>query len=944
MIERMIVQFSEASTFNCSLDAGSADFVATWGESFLPPEYEGPTEVTPDETQHILETRGMILGSDITVDAIPDDYVGSAITRRSQSDVTVSGPAVSAPSGYYEESVSGTVQSGSVSVPNKSMTATPSIDVSASGLITALVSSTKTIAPSVSEGYVTTGSSGTVTASGVSTTQLTTQAGMTITPTESEQTAVQAGRYTTGDVKVGAISSTYVGSDVPRHDSDDLSVSGATVTAPSGHYEAAASATVASGTEGTPSASKGTVSSHSVAVTPSVTNSEGYISGGTHTGTPVTVSASELVSGTYSVTSSGTKDVTNYQYASIAAGTEGTPTASKSTVSGHAVTVTPSVTNSAGYITGGTKTGTGVSVSASELVSGTYNVTSSGTKDVTNYASASVPAGTAGTPTATKGTVSGHAVTVTPSVTNATGFITGSTKTGTGVSVSASELVSGTKSITSNGTNIDVTEYAAVDVAVSGGGTPTIEALTVTPTESQQTFDGTGALLVSSNNFHTPTVTLASGSTYTYSADAVYDSMFYPVPGMVETYDFVWDGTGLQQTFSDGSRAYTLNISSSGTVSLTGLSGLDQINYSLYSASVDGYLPVTVDAISSTYVGSDIPTRSSTDLSASGATVTAPAGYYASNATKTVSSGTEGTPTATKGTVSSNRVTVTPSVTNSAGYISGGTHTGTGVTVQASELVSGTKTITASGTTDVANYANASVAAGSATVPSTASGTGATASQSGTTLTLTKTISMTPTVSAGYVASGTAGNIALTISATDANFDAANIKSGVTLFGKTGTYTGGGGGGSGLTLLATKSLGTISTSSTSAADSGKNITVTGYNDYDVLIVDVSVDSTTNNRHTSTVSFVILTGTSNVATKNTYTVASNKWNSKLGSTGTGSTRQSTTAYGIYANSATVSGSTMTIPFYQRYNSNNTGTINGSYTARVYGVKLYDLIGG
>lgn len=153
-----------------------------------------------------------------------------------------------------------------------------------------------------------------------------------------------------------------------------------------------------------------------------------------------------------------------------------------------------------------------------------------------------------------------------------------------------------------------------------------------------------------------------------------------------------------------------------------------------------------------------------------------------------------------------------------------------------------------------------------------------------------------------------------------------------------------GGGGSGFTLLKTTSLGTLSTSSTSAADTGKSLSVTGYNDYDMLLVDVSVDSTVNSRHTSTVSMILLTGTSNVSTKNTYTVVSNKWNSKLGSTGTGSTRQSTTAYGIYANSASVSNSTMTIPLYYRYNSNSTGTLNGTYTARVYGVKLYDLIGG
>ena len=37
-------------------------------------------------------------------------------------------------------------------------------------------------------------------------------------------------------------------------------------------------------------------------------------------------------------------------------------------------------------------------------------------------------------------------------------------------------------------------------------------------------------------------------------------------------------------------------------------------------------------------------------------------------------------------------------------------------------------------------------------------------------------------------------------------------------------------------------------------------------------------------------------------------------------------------------------TATIVMYRCYNSTQTGTINGSYTTRVYGVKLYDLIGG
>lgn len=88
-----------------------------------------------------------------------------------------------------------------------------------------------------------------------------------------------------------------------------------------------------------------------------------------------------------------------------------------------------------------------------------------------------MPSGTAGTPTATKGTVSNHSVSVTPSVTNTTGYITGSTKTGTAVTVSASELVSGDKSITANGNNIDVANYSTVSVNVSGGTSKNVQVL-----------------------------------------------------------------------------------------------------------------------------------------------------------------------------------------------------------------------------------------------------------------------------------------------------------------------------------------------------------------------------------------------------------------------------------------------------------------------------------
>ena len=120
-----------------------------------------------------------------------------------------------------------------------------------------------------------------------------------------------------------------------------------------------------------------------------------------------------------------------------------------------------------------------------------------------------------------------------------------------------------------------------------------------------------------------------------------------------------------------------------------------------------------------------------------------------------------------------------------------------------------------------ASSASASVASGSATPPATISGTSASVSTGTNTLTLSKSISVTPVVSAGYVSAGTAGNasVSLTASVTtkaaatitpgtsnqtiasgtyltgaqtisgDANLQSQFIKSGVSIFGIAGSLT-----------------------------------------------------------------------------------------------------------------------------------------------------------
>ncbi len=205
--------------------------------------------------------------------------------------------SIDIPTGYHNGQ--GVVSHATVDIPDPTISVAP-----ATGIVTAQGSWVK--------GFTTDNSYS-------NTLQLETQATKVVTPTEAAQTAVEAGKYTTGAVSVAAIPSDYVGSSIPRKDS--LIVTGDLIKAEAGYYANDATAKIDAGEEGTPIAEKGLVHNHSIDVTPSVENKTGYIIGHSLTGTAVTVAASELVNGTQEITASTVVqdeiDVTNYQYVKV---------------------------------------------------------------------------------------------------------------------------------------------------------------------------------------------------------------------------------------------------------------------------------------------------------------------------------------------------------------------------------------------------------------------------------------------------------------------------------------------------------------------------------------------------------------------------------------------------------------------------------------------------
>lgn len=193
------------------------------------------------------------------------------------------------------------------------------------------------------------------------------QAKTNIAPTESSQTITADSDYDgLSSVQINAISSSYVGSGVTRRSSSDLSTSGATVTAPAGYYETAATKTISSGSTATPAttitanpsisvSAAGLITASASAsqnVTPTV--SAGYVSSGT--------------AGTITVSGSNTQQLTTQAATSV------TPSTSTQTVGAAGRYMTGAVT---------------VNPIPSQYIvpSGSQTITENNTYDVTNLAS-----------------------------------------------------------------------------------------------------------------------------------------------------------------------------------------------------------------------------------------------------------------------------------------------------------------------------------------------------------------------------------------------------------------------------------------------------------------------------------------------------------------------------------------------------------------------------
>lgn len=280
---------------------------------------------------------------------------------------------------------------------------------------------------------------------------------------------------------------------------------------------------------------------------------------------------------------------------------------------------------------------------------------------------------------AKKGVVSNHAVVVTPEARTTAGWQDGKSVTGEGIGVSASELVSGTYSVSQAG-SANVTNYKNVSVK-SGGTTAQVEKETVdahtvrfTP-KATVTRGWQESTTVTGDSIDVDAGELVSG-TYPVTESGEFD---------VSAYEKISVPSGVVAASA------TKGIVAGHTVTVTPKAS--RTAGFINSGETEG-LGVNVTA-SELVSGTLNVNQSGTQDVTNYKNISVPSGSHSASATK--------------GTVNNHSVSVTPKSTATAGFVGAGEVSGTPVSVSASELVSGTLSLSENGDFDCTNYSSVNV-------------------------------------------------------------------------------------------------------------------------------------------------------------------------------------------------------------------------------------------
>lgn len=126
-----------------------------------------------DLTNDTVASEKMLQG--VTAHAANGSTVTGTIITKTSSALSASGSVVNVPSGYYAAGASKAVGAGSATTPAKTITVTPTISLNSStGAVSVNVAGSSSITPTVSAGYISSGTAGTVSVSGSSSLQLST--------------------------------------------------------------------------------------------------------------------------------------------------------------------------------------------------------------------------------------------------------------------------------------------------------------------------------------------------------------------------------------------------------------------------------------------------------------------------------------------------------------------------------------------------------------------------------------------------------------------------------------------------------------------------------------------------------------------------------------------------------------------------------------------------